>query len=300
MEYKTLVAIAIIGSTTKVANAIVIVPPIIYIATFSLGSFILNVFTLTAFYMAAKGLLDRFYFGKQMHELVGIALAYLGCLVIIMATAIISIAIFDPIDARSLFYASIFSTFLSFLLIALSNFRKYTLADQYLKNKMIMSMFMFSAIVFVITFVSAYYSISTSILKKDAVMNRSVANGSAQSTPQDSFGVRNKSADFYEKESAAIPSVEADRVVWFYPFKDGICEIYAGGIFVKAEKSKGKCFYYGENNDTKRIECPIGLDVAEVKNLQLSKSLPVQIEGRGSCLDAYRVYISEKGFKTIK
>ena len=304
MKY-TAIPISIIAVYfAKIAEAIVIVPPIIYVASFSVGTFVLNTFMMTAVYMAGRGLVDRFYHGKQLHEIVGIAFSYLGYIFVIIATAFISIAIFDPIDARSLFYASVFSTFLSFLVMALNNFRKYTLTDPHKRDEVVLPILVFSVIVFIITFVSAYFSISTSIIKKQDVPIKTMVSEDVQNTPSADFGINfeasKKTAGEYKKQDTSAALSETREDIWFYPFMNGICEIYAGGRLIKAEMPSGKCFYYDNSNNTKRMICPIYLTFEELSRSQINKNVLIQIEGKGSCLDGYKVYISESGLKYVQ
>jgi hypothetical protein len=254
--------------------------------------------------MAGRGLVDRFYLGKQMHEIVGIAFSYLGYIFVIIVTSFVSIAIFDPIDARSLFYASVFSTFLSFLMMALNNFRKYTLADSHKRNEIVLPMIVFSVIVFIITFVSAYFSISTSIIKKQDLPKKTAVTEDVSNAPSVNFGINfeasKKMAGEYKKQDASVAAPETKEDIWFYPYMNGTCEIYVGGRLIKAEMPSGKCFYYDNSNNTRRMICPIYLTFEELSRSQPKKSALMQIEGRGSCLDSYRVYITESGFKYVQ
>lgn len=305
MKYITLIAGVGLAFSVNFAKAIVIVPPVVYIATFSIGTFILNAFVMTSVFMATKGLIDRFYLGKRMHEIVGILFSYIGSIAVIIAVSFISIGFFDPIDARTLFYASIFSAFLSFLIMALNNFRKYLLSDPYGRNELILRLISFAVVVFIITFVSAYFSMSTSILKKRDQSGAVATRDISEEAPLDlNFGLgfesAKKSADSIQREVASAPALVAEETIWFNPYMEGKCEIYVGGRLIKSEESIGKCFYYDSNNIAKRVICPVGLNIADLKGLALPKNRAVKLEGRRSCLDNYNVYVTDSGFKNIQ
>jgi len=305
MKYIPIIILFLSVFAVKMAEAVIIVPPVIYIATFSLGTFILNAFMMASVFMAGKGLIDRFYFGKHMHELVGIAFSYVGSMVVIMGASFASIAIFDPIDSRTLFYASIFSTFLSFLVMALGNFRKYLLADPYGRNEAIMRLITFSILVFIITFISAYFSINTSVLRKRVASGPSYADENSENVPLDlsvglNFTREERSMDLSEKEKPLSSASFAQETIWFNPYKVGQCEIYVSGKYVKSQEPAGKCFYYDRNMNAKRVICPIALDIADLKKIALPMNREMQLEGRGSCLDNYRAYVTDKGFINIQ
>lgn len=304
MKNKLIMICAALIFFAKIAEAIVIVPPVIYIATFSIGTFVLNAFIMTSAYMAGRGLIDRFYFGKHLHELVGIAFSYVGSIVLIMSSSFVAISFFDPIDARSLFYASVFSSFLSFLVMGLNNFRKYLLADSYGKNEAILRLIALSSVVFIITFISGYFSISTRILKKSEPYGLTLEKNARNSPINLNFGIdfsaKEKSADSLEEKPAPAPLPVSEKTIWFNPYIEEKCEIYAGDKFVKSEAPSGKCFYFDGNNVARRIICPVSLDIEEVRDATIGMNGVTRIEGRGSCLDNYKVYVSDKGFKIIQ
>lgn len=302
MKYISITAALMFIFFSKMAEAVVIVPPAIYIATFSMGTFILNAFIMISAYMAGRGLMDRFYFGKHMHELVGIAFSYIGSITVILSVSFVAIAVFDPIDSRTLFYASVFSAFLSFIILALNNFRKYLLSDPYARNESVMRLIIFSVIVFIITFVSSYFSINTSILKKSYPY---AAAEDAEMKPLDlysglNFKSRDESAQSLKKNVPLAYMSSFEKIIWFNPYKNGVCEIYAEGKHIRSEEPLGKCFYYDSNNNAQRILCPIGLNVSDLKSLEIPKNREIQFEGRGSCLDHYKAYVTDNGVINIQ
>jgi len=50
----------------------------------------------------------------------------------------------------------------------------------------------------------------------------------------------------------------------------------------------------------KEMICPIYLTFEELSRSQINKNVLIQIEGKGSCLDGYKVYISESGLKYVQ
>lgn len=292
----------VLFTSAKLAAAIVIVPPIVYIVTFSAGTYMFNVLIMTSAYMASKGIVDRFYFKRPMHEIVGIIFSYIGSILVIISTSFISIAIFDPIETRSLFNASVFSAFLGFFIISLSNFRKYTLIDEIGRNAILRSAVVFSIFVFAITFASAYFAISTKTLRRESsIINVPMQENRRSMEAESEFGLNaapkakmdatsTERKDSYKQEAIYV------RSLWFSPYKEGTCDIYAGNTLVKTQKSSGKCFFYDNKGEMKRMACPISIDVNEISISKYENTSTVPFEGRGSCVEKYDVAVSKNGF----
>lgn len=283
-----------------IAKAVVIAPPVIYMVTFSMGSFILNLFIITAAYMAAKGMINRFYFGRKMHEIIGIMFLCTGNLLLILFAAVISILLFDPIDEKSLFYAGTFASIISFLIYLLANYRIYSISVNGSGYNIIMRALKFAIIVFIATFVSAYYSINTNVVMK-------------QIQPERADQVEKRAYDFknidmpregnYERKIEGVQDSSnrtARTNLWFVPYKSGKCEIMVNDISVKNIDAAGKCFYYDKNGNTIRVICPIAFSAEEIfQSDRFRDGSFVKIESSGSCAEVYNVKITKKGFMDV-
>jgi hypothetical protein len=299
------------GMTALKASAIVFVPPVIYIATLSLGAFVVNVFAFFAVWFAAKGLIDRLYFGKPMHELIRLFFSLLGKFAILFIAAAVSVATLDPLNKKEVLAASVLAGVLGLVLIFLSSFREYRLEPKNKKVYFAGSMMFFSLVVFGVTYASALRALEIKILRIGGD-NGPVEYQKKDALPGDISLPR-------QKAPSALPGVESDQgiapslqeqkaaerlgmvrketqVLWFNPVDLTPCEIYFGGILVLSTVSHDNCYY---NNDitTHRIICPVSIFREDV-SVNLIKTIGdvVNIHGEGSCEERYNVIITEGGF----
>lgn len=300
------------GIAAPKALAIVFVPPVIYIATLSLGAFVVNVFAFFAVWFAAKGLIDRVYFGKPMHELVRLFFNFLGKFAIFFAASAVSMLILDPLSKKEVLTASVLAGILSLVLTFLNNFREYRLE---LKGKKFLragSMIFFSLIVFAVTYISALRALEVRILriedskggaveyKKEAPLREDISLPS-QKAPSAAPG--------YEADMGIVPSYQEQgpaespvsikkktRSLWFYPASLVPCEIYFGENLIFSAVSQDNCYY---DNDIRmhRIICPVPVSMEDVPvNLVRAVGAVVSIQGAGSCTEKYTVIMGENGF----
>lgn len=141
------------------AKAIVFIPPVIYIASLSIGAFIINVFAFFAVWFAARGLIDRMYFGKPMHEIVRALFGLIGKFALVIIVAVASIKIVDPLNKKGIISAAIFATAFGSILFVLANFREYRLEFKRNQFAIMRSILVFAAAIFLITYSSSVWAL---------------------------------------------------------------------------------------------------------------------------------------------
>ncbi len=271
--------------------SIVIIPPIIYIATLSIGSFIINLCAFTALWMAAKGIIDRAYFGKKTHEIVHLLFVLIGRSIILVFSAIISIIVFNPLNMEEIIFSSLSAAVFSLLVLWLNSFREYRLVQKQEKITILKSLASFSIVVFLTTFISASAALETKILHTD--------NTSAQQNPQTPL-LKLSAPDLMEDRKAGIQlpyNTTVKKTLLFYPQNADLCEIYLGNILISSSKSSRNCYYYRDNGETEKIYCPIPLNISRIPQNLTEQSAPGDIRGRGSCEEKYPVSLTKEGFK---
>lgn len=294
------------------SSAIVFVPPVIYIATLSLGAFVVNVFAFFAVWFAAKGLIDRLYFGKPMHELVRLFFGLLGKFLIFFIAAAASLAMLDPLNKKEVLAASLLAGVLGLVFIFLSNFREYRLEPKNKKVYFAGSMMLFSLAVFGVTYASALRALEVKILriegarggaveyKKEAPRREDISLPSQKApSAMPGFEADQGIAPSYPEQKAVespAPIRRKTQALWFNPSSFEPCRIYFGGNLILSAVSHDNCYY---ENDIRahRIICPISVSVEDVPAYLIKVTGDVVgVHGEGSCTEKYTVIIGEGGF----
>lgn len=290
------------------AYSIAIIPPIIYIATLSIGSFIVNLCIFAALWMATKGIIDRAYLGKKVHEIVRLLFRLIGGSIALLLSATISIIIFNPLNTEEIIFSSATAAFISLTLFWLSNFREYRLVQKQEKISILKSVAAFSALVFLATFISASTSLETKILRtNDAGIRQSpesplleFSKPNEKRTPEsfmrDQAGIQPSE----NKKEISMPEphdVATKKTLLFYPQNANRCEIYSDDTLISALKPSQNCYYYKNNNEMEKIYCPVILDISDVTKNLIDQSTTVNIDSRGSCEEKYSATLTKEGFK---
>lgn len=300
-----------LGMFAREASGIVFVPPVIYIATLSLGVFVMNVFAFFAVWLAVKGLIDRVYFGKPMHELVYLLFSLLGKFVIFIITSSVSMLALDPLNKKEVLIASVLAGILSLIFIFLSDFREYRLISKEKKFIHMGQMIFFSLVVFIVTYVSALRALEVKVLRTND--DGSVIEYRKEESFQDNLSLpKQKSlqavpqaendqgmASYYPEQKIAEDSglvQKKTKALWFYPIKFEPCEIYFGEKLVFTAIPRDNCFY-NNNVNSHRIICPVSIFVEDIPaNLIRGIGDFVSMRGEGSCTEKYSIIITEDGF----
>jgi hypothetical protein len=295
------------------ACAIAFVPPIIYFASLSILSFISNIFLFLAVWFAIKGIANRSYFGRPVHEIVSLILNWSGTAVLILICSVIPLLVMHPIITKDIIISSICAGFLSFIMLFLSKYRQFRLIKKPDRIKYLRSVILISAAVIIITFVSTLISIETKAMytnNQDIIVIKEEKNAIALP----SFGF-NKASESLARDSAskmdsapmeagaltnggisakATPSNEL-KALWFYPANSDVCSVYFEGKIVFEKKPEKNCYYLDAGGKKAIMQCPIELTVNDFNE----KMYPVSkgnIIAAGSCTEKYNVTIEKTGF----
>ncbi|MFZ2970167.1 MAG: hypothetical protein WA063_03405 [Minisyncoccia bacterium] len=294
---------------SREANAIVFIPPVIYISTLSAWSFVTNVFLLAAFYMSVNGVVNNLYFGKPMHEVIRLLFSFIGKLIILILAAFIAIKLFDPIDIYGIYISSVFTALICFILNSLSNFRFYRLGGEENRKAIIRSLLLYTIIVFIVTFFSVSFAITTEVIDMAGELKKTSVNALAVPESNDAKNEINKKEygnkglyDSSGSSNSSVPqqygaSYEMPRTsIWFFPQNKEFCEIYYNGLKLREIKSPQSCFYYRENGKPARIFCPIELKASDLPPEGNAIGEEATINGIGSCDENYVVVLDNDGF----
>ncbi len=288
----TLLLVTATACTITQVDSIVFIPPVIYIATFSLGTFITNVFLFLAVWLAVKGVTDRSYFGKPVHELVGMSLQLIGKILILITSATLPTLILNPITADEIIISSLFAGILSLAILFLDRFREYHLIPGKERNRILRSITLLSIAIIVITYASTTLAIETKTLHMREGYETEHKPEYALLPTSPAMG--KETADKYMAgEGGEYPGLE--ETLWFYPENNEPCIIYYKNILVLETQPTRNCYYY-TNNRAERISCPIPLKIRDIRKHQIEQGECGSIQGRGSCSGNYTVTVGETGF----
>lgn len=299
-------------ATGKEAQAIVFIPPVIYIATLSLGAFIINISIFIAIWLATQGIINRLYFGKALHQIIRIFLGIFGKAVVLFAASVISILFFNPLNPKEVIISSILAGILCLIFIFLGNFKEYRLVQKKEKLATIGSMLLFFILTAIIIFISASLALKTKILSTGE--NGLGAYKENLSAPNGFTLPLQKSTEYISKDEAekgiapdykndAIEDNKSDRsmaqLLWFYPSDFKVCEVYFDTNLILAVHPKNNCYYY-DSGKLQKLPCPISVSLDDVP-LNLAKADgQYNIYGQGSCVEKYRASITQEGFNMNK
>ncbi len=286
------------------AEAIVFIPPVIYIATLSLGALIVNISIFIAIWLAAQGVLNRLYFGKAMHEIVRVFFNVLGRVAILFIASVASVLFYNPLNTREVVISSILAGVLCLALVFLGNFREYRLVSKKEKLAAIGSMSIFFVLATVIIFISASSALKTKILRTG---ENGLSVYKEDKSALDGFALPlQKSAESVPKneaEKGIAPQTPEDRktdqslkqLLWFYPSDFGSCEIYFGADLIKSVRPEDNC-YYQDKGEAQRLPCPVSVLAGDIPASSVRPGVQDKIYGQGSCAEEYWVRITQEGF----
>lgn len=270
------------------AEAIIFIPPVIYIVTVSFSSFIANISISIVFWLVVKGIADRSYFGRPLHEIINFIFNFLGKIFILVFSTLSPIFILDPINAKEIFFSSLISGVLSLAILFLAGFREYRLIQKNEKISFLKSIAIFSAITVLLTFFSAFFALEEKALnmtngieyKEEPLLGFPQKAGEEVSYKEDYSGV---------KES-----------LWFYSLDISLCQVYFENDLILTAIPSRNCYYYNENNQKERIPCPVLLKISDIPEYLIETRKEGDIYGKGSCVGNYSVILSENGFNVGK
>ncbi len=307
----TLLFLALVIPVFK-ASSIVFVPPVIYIATLSLGSFLTKIFIFIAFYLTSNGLANSLYLGKPLYEITKSFFSFAWRSLVIILSAAASVKIFGPLNAQEALTASLAAGVISLIVFFLASFREYHFSDLNRKTFIFVSNLFFSLFIVLVAFISVLLSLETRALDTGRG-----AEGWYEETQvpvaAPSLDESEKAKDFFQENSAGVyendyyesekPEVEKEIVreyLWFYPQNYSLCQIYFDDIPLFSEKPALNCYYYRSDGRAERIFCPIPVSISDIpQNLKKADKFG-NIFGQGSCKENYSISLRQEGFNIKK
>jgi hypothetical protein len=289
-EMKNKLSLMLILLTIQQTDSIIFIPPVIYIATFSLGAFITNMFIFIAFWLTVKGVTDRSYLGKPFHELVKMLLQLIGKTATLITSAAIPILVLNPVTPQEIVVSSLCAGALGQTILFLGSFREYRLLPGKGKIRLLSSMTILSMFIIAAAFISTTLATETKTLhtEEGRVTEYTGTDIKLLRAP-----ALKETGDYETYLKQQYPNVR--ETLWFYPVDSGPCSIYFNDIIIMEANPTLNC-YYQINNRTERINCPIPLKIQTIRERQIDYGESGSIQGRGSCSENYTASIEKTGF----
>ncbi len=282
---KQFIALAMFLAFFGFASAIIIVPPVVYIATVSIFSVISNMFVGLFFWIAVQGIATKSFFGKPFSAIIAFIIPTAGKLFFALLLIIIFSIIIMPIALFEILFITIAVSIAFFFGVLLSRFRKIRNTKE--KSKSLSKIVWATIIIFILSFASIMLSIETrpivagaagptrgfvDILKIPSMGARSMAKGIAQEA----------------KKPLAANEVEA---LWLVPTSSEKCTLQAGKTILSFFPQKN-CLQ--SSIGTERAFCPI-----TVLPAQISQKGLVEMKASGSCSGSMTVIVKENSFEVV-
>lgn len=299
-----MLAVSLIVVLSLGANAIAFIPPVIYFASISLVSFVTNLFLILAVWFAVKGISNRSYFGMPVHKIVSSLMDWAGITIIIICASLAPLLILRPIITKDILVSSFVAGIMCGILLFLSQYRQLRITGKEEKIKSVRSIILTCAVVIIITFISASYSLETKVLRTNA------QKGTEQIEKiQSSLSIPNQALNKAREAVAPASPIAADNgyakaiepqkqadTLWFYPLNSDACSIYFNENLLIAKNPEKNCYYITSDKIKKKLECPIPVSIDIFIKLHDIGAKGI-ISGRGSCTQSYSVTLNSNGFE---
>lgn len=286
MNGKILTALALIFAA-GFASAIVIVPPVVYVATISILSIIFNMIVGFFCWLAIQGIASKTVFGKKIDSVLETAIPVFGKILFALLLTVIFSFFFAPSGIQEILFASAAITLVFFLALLLSNYRQIRNSPE--KGRQFPSIAVSSILVFAIVSASIFLSVTF------APMNQ----GRGPLLGDSAFGVsRSQSApaseDILGKSSASIPEAGSlTKELWLIPSGPEACILSANGRQFSFTPSMN-CFSKTQEGFEKTF-CPIKITPGLFEN----SAAILELSASGSCSGKISARISNGQFEVL-
>ena len=290
------------------ANAIAFIPPVIYVASMSIMGFIANMFLILAVWLAVKGVINRSYWGKPIHEIVSLFLGWLGTAFAVALSSLFPVLILRPILTREIIVSCIIAGCLCFMILFLNEYRHFHQITKDQKMKSFRHLISIALLVVIISYFCVSLSIKTyahHINSGKGSEYQIEAESNAGSPLMESIASRqsksfsDSASNIAETESSS--STDIFKTIWFYPRNSDICIIYFNDDLIGSYAPQMSCYYKTSDNKEERTQCPVALNfdtfIEKLSTTKLSSSQEGVITASGSCNEKYLVTIKDAGFK---
>jgi len=260
------------------AGAIVIVPPVVYIASLSVLSVMLNLFAGVFFWIALQGIATKSFFGKPFSVIMAFLLPTAGKLLFAMLLAIVFSIIFSPVSLVEALLSALAVAIIFFFSVLLSRYRQ--IRNTMEKSRPVSKILTFSLVVFALCLASIMLSIG---LQPVAAGARGRATGFYDIFPV-AQSVSNGAAG---EAKTPLPANEVGAL-WLVPTSAEECTLQAGSelLFFTPKKSCLK-----SATSVESTFCPI-----EILPSQIMQKGSLTLKAGGSCSGAIVVVVKENSF----
>jgi hypothetical protein len=305
-----------------IANAIAIIPPVVYFVTLSISTFIANAIVALLIFGALRGISMRKYFGKGMYEIIGLGLSALSIGILAIVCMLLSIWLLPPIDFEGVLICGLAAAILFILINMLISLKQLSISDPDRKRSIIFSWVALAIFIGLATGASAQFSMQIHKLPiKTGGYDLENYNQNSQSPIQsvsDAISGVAKSPSMAkeapasmpaavgeESKSTTMPSVTAspqpkptapaETEIWFIPITSNRCIILADS-FSQSFQPSFNCYYDDDEAGKKiRIFCPVSISHSTV---QMRGN--VEFVATGGCAGNVWTIITESGFENIQ
>ena len=156
--------IATIVWAVSLGDAIVFIPPVVYVVTLSLGAFVTNILLFVVLWLAVKGFTDRKYFGRAPHRILAFIFRTGAKTLVFLSSATLSVYLLDPVTLQETLRTGIAAGLLGFILLFFSGYREYRLTQKTRKIHTLMSLAVFSGFIVCATYISVSLAHETQVI----------------------------------------------------------------------------------------------------------------------------------------
>ncbi|HLC47999.1 MAG TPA: hypothetical protein VJI13_02895 [Candidatus Norongarragalinales archaeon] len=312
------------------AQAIVIIPPVVYFVTLSIGTFISSSIVSLLIFGALKGFANRKYWGRSAFQLLTEAKSALSSALLAILSMVAAFFAVYPIDLESVVLASLIAAILFLLTKFVSSLRQYAVSDGAARRGLILSWLTIAIFIGLATSVSALVSMQSyriftgsgsyapalekedalleppadiltgakapsSGMRKPAMVSDGKVGGQGAAAPEGKSGEEpaEGSADASALLPSPSPSAGAIANLWFIPKSGETCNIFADS-YVQTFVPSFTCISE-ENGARRRIYCPVSISLA-----QMHSRGDVEFRGTGSCAGKITATITDNGFENVR
>ncbi len=126
---------------------------------FSVEKFIAYELIITSIYLIVTCFSNKMYFGKSTRDIIRLIFIFLGRFALIVLSGFIAAILYKPQNLKEIALMGIFSSLISFIILALSNFKKYYFSAEEERFRIVKLVIHYFIIVFLMTTISTYLAL---------------------------------------------------------------------------------------------------------------------------------------------
>jgi hypothetical protein len=285
MRHKVSCAALAVLLAAAACQGIVVVPPVVYVASLSILSVVFNMFIAFSFWFAVQGVAGGKILGRPLHSILGFLIPAAGRLALALFFVVSFSVVLSPVTISEMALVSALTALFTALLLFLSNFRAIRNSERRLRPVAVIAAF--SILVFVLCFLAVRESLEVAAYQKESkakhqgalpvvsrISEKALAPSMAARAYKDEAA---PSGMEYETESK---SGEAVLALWLNPASEEACT-----LTVRSESSSQSLTYAPDKTCVleteegfERVFCPIRVAPSDIVVGGL-----VELDAGGSC-----------------